>query len=235
MKRAAAALALATSACLLLAGCPISAFEVGDAFARSAADSSRTMPGASASAAQDTVELGPSQSGSELSTASRAVPDESTLVSGPCDCFVPPEADVWAAEVLRLVNLERQQESLPPLAGEPTLAAQAEQYACELICDDFFAHVNPVTGSTLTDRSAEFEYAYWAIGENLAAGQPTPEAAVTAWMNSPDHRANVLHPAFTEIGVAVRVGGDYGIYWVQEFGRPRGEGPYVPEDAEGGE
>jgi uncharacterized protein YkwD len=58
------------------------------------------------------------------------------------------------------------------------------------------------------------------VGENLAAGQPTPERAFTDWMNSPSHRDNILDPRFTELGVGVRFGGEYGVYWVQEFGLP---------------
>jgi len=77
-----------------------------------------------------------------------------------------------------------------------------------------------ITGSTLRDRSQAAEYDYWIVGENLAAGQRTPVEVVSAWMTSPCHRENVLNPAFTELGVAVRYGGTYGYYWVQEFGRP---------------
>jgi uncharacterized protein YkwD len=40
------------------------------------------------------------------------------------------------------------------------------------------------------------------------------------WMNSPGHRENILKPDFEEIGIGIRSGGDYGMYWVQEFGQP---------------
>jgi uncharacterized protein YkwD len=135
-------------------------------------------------------------------------------------CDEPAEAAAWQAEVLALVNHERALRGLAALQWNGTLAAQAEQYACEMIYYDFFDHVNPVTGSELPDRSAEFGYVYSAIGENLAAGQQSPVQVVRAWMDSAGHRANILNEYFTEIGVGVRTGGQYGIYWVQEFGRP---------------
>lgn len=141
-------------------------------------------------------------------------------------CSEPREGAFWRSEVLRLVNVERARVGLGPVVQSDTLEAQATQYACELIHYDFFGHENPSTGSTLADRADEFEYEYWALGENLAAGQPTPEKVVADWMLSVHHRENVLNPAFTELGVGVRLGGDYDIYWVQEFGRPRSAGPY---------
>ncbi|MCK4342635.1 MAG: CAP domain-containing protein [Phycisphaerae bacterium] len=141
-------------------------------------------------------------------------------------CDEPLEAAYWRSEVLRLVNVERAYQGLDSVMYNATLEQQAEQYACELIHYQFFDHVNPVTGSTLDERADEFGYEYWSIGENLAAGQPSPVEAVQDWMDSPEHRENVLNPAFTELGVAVRVGGEYQIYWVQEFGRPYSAAPY---------
>ncbi len=141
-------------------------------------------------------------------------------------CQEPREAAFWRSEVLRLVNDERRRSGLQALAKNDTLEAQAVQYACELIQYDFFDHVNPQTGSHLRDRTAEFGYDYWVIGENLAAGQRSPVEVVQAWVDSPCHRENIMNPAFTELGIGVRVGGDYGYYWVQEFGRPFAADPY---------
>jgi uncharacterized protein YkwD len=139
------------------------------------------------------------------------------------DCGVSPNENDWKAEILRLVNVERERESLNPVVWNQTLANQAEEYACEMIVYDFFAHENPETGSHLADRADEFGYDYQMIGENLAAGQATPAQAMWDWMNSEGHRANILNANFTELGVGVRVGGDYDIYWVQEFGLPAGD------------
>lgn len=130
------------------------------------------------------------------------------------------QADSWRAEILFLVNRERSQRGLVPLVRNPVLEDQATQYACEMIHDDFFAHENPASGSTLPDRADEFGYDYLVIGENLAAGQSSPQQTMQDWMNSPGHAANVLDVRFTEIGIGVRSGGEFGLYWVQEFGLP---------------
>jgi uncharacterized protein YkwD len=140
-------------------------------------------------------------------------------------CNESLDADRWKTQVLQLVNQERQSRGLSAVRYDATLESQAEQYCCEMIYYDFFDHDNPETGTSLGDRAAEFEYEYWVIGENLAAGQPDPVAVMEDWMNSPGHRENILNPSFTELGVGVRTGGSYGIYWVQEFGRHRDDGP----------
>jgi uncharacterized protein YkwD len=145
-------------------------------------------------------------------------PDELTVIFPGCED--PAEGAVWKDEVLQLVNAERAARGVAPVVWNDTLADQATQYACELIAYDFFDHVNPSTGSTLGTRTADFGYDFWIVGENLAAGQRTPAEVVADWMNSPCHRQNVINPAFTELGIGIRIGGDYGLYWVQEFGRP---------------
>lgn len=147
-------------------------------------------------------------------------------------CQESAVGDDYRAQVLTLVNEARVNAGVSALTVNETLAQQATEYACEMIHYDFFAHENPVTGTTLADRSQEFGYEYGWIGENLAAGQRTPAEVVQAWLDSPCHRKNLLHPAFTEIGIGLRVGGDYGIYWVQEFGRPTSAGPYTGPDFE---
>lgn len=142
-------------------------------------------------------------------------------------CEEPAGADALRSEVLRFVNEARRNNGVPPLSWNATLEIQAAQYACEMVFYDFFDHVNPVTGSTLSMRTEDFGYRYAWVGENLAAGQRTPREVVQDWLESPCHRQNLLHPAFTEIGIGVRTGGTYGIYWVQEFGRPLESGPYL--------
>ena len=151
-----------------------------------------------------------------------------TVVQSPSDslsdefptCTELSTSDEWRDEILRLVNVERQRAGLGLVTHNQTLEDQATKYACELIHYDYFAHDNPFTGTELRDRAEEFGYEFQVIGENLAAGQRTPAQAMGDWMDSPGHRANILHPDFTELGVGIRTGGTYGTYWVQEFGRP---------------
>ena len=134
------------------------------------------------------------------------------------ECHIPPEEDEWAAQVLDLVNQERTSRGLNALQANAGLAREADIEACEMIHYDYFDHVNPVTGTTPMDRFAASGFKGLIFGENLAAGVPTPAEVVTGWMNSPDHRDNILDPEFTHLGVGVRLGGEYRIYWVQLFG-----------------
>lgn len=206
-------------ACVLLlgAGCPRITTDTssGDSSTGGSSSGSGGSGGGSTGAATTTAG----------GASSPAATDSLAMQFPGCDEVASPET--WTAEVLRLVNVARQNEGADPLVWNGTLAAQAEQYACEMIFHDFFAHQNPVTGTELADRADQFGYEYTWIGENLAAGQTTPAAAVEAWMQSPCHRQNILHPAFTELGVGIRYGGEYGYYWVQEFGRPVHEGVYA--------
>jgi uncharacterized protein YkwD len=60
-----------------------------------------------------------------------------------------------------------------------------------------------------------FGISYKTAGENIAKGQKTPQAVVTAWMNSDSHRANILNKNFTKLGVGYANGSSP--YWVQIF------------------
>lgn len=56
-----------------------------------------------------------------------------------------------------------------------------------------------------------------AFAENIAAGQTTPQEAVTTWFNSSGHNANMMNTRFTKLGVGCYVGGDGKTYWCQQF------------------
>jgi uncharacterized protein YkwD len=170
-----------------------------------------------------------SQSGADSPTDGSGGSDNQTGITAPntagaadtAPCNEPASADQWKEQVLELVNQERTSRGLGALAVNVRLESEAERYACELIQYDYFAHVNPDTGETLAQRAVQAGYSYQVIGENLAAGQTTPGEVMQDWMASEGHRENILDPRFVEIGIAVRTGGDYGTYWVQEFGLPR--------------
>ena len=142
------------------------------------------------------------------------------LAPPPAVCNNAPDHDTLTQDLLAAINAERAKKRLPPLRTSTTLMQGADFYSCRLIDGRFFDHVDPFDGSTVDTRVTDFGYAFQKVGENLAAGHKTAKDAVNAWLESPGHRANLLDPAFTETGIAVKTGGDYGWYWVQEFGRP---------------
>ncbi len=154
---------------------------------------------------------------SALSSLSKA-PASRSVFEGDCD-EVPNEA-VVVDLMLDAVNAERAKLRLPPVKLSEELSEIADFYACRLIDGGFFGHVDPFDRSTVGIRATNFAYAFEKVGENLAHGHLSVEEAIAAWMASPTHRAVILDPAYTEAGFSVRVGGEYCIYWVQEFGRP---------------
>lgn len=122
----------------------------------------------------------------------------------------------WAMQVLELTNKERAKRDMNPLEWDNSLARLAENHCNDMINRGFFAHNNP-DGETPFDRMKKAGILYWMAGENIAAGQYSPEAVIESWMNSAGHRKNILNPDFKSLGVGVVRGGHYGVYWAQEF------------------
>ena len=76
-------------------------------------------------------------------------------------------------------------------------------------------------GSSFSERIRNNGYTqYRKAGENIAAGYATAQETVDAWLESDHHCANLMDPAFTEVGMVLveKEGSDYGFYWSQEFG-----------------
>lgn len=138
----------------------------------------------------------------------------------PLPCFTPDDGQRMAAELVELINIERVAADLEPITLNPALMRVASDYACTMIADQFFAHRDPYSGNGPGARAIAGGYMFYAVGENLAAGQQSPEDVTRLWMESPLHRANILDPNWKEAGVAVRFGGEFGVYWVLEFGEP---------------
>ncbi|MET7684969.1 CAP domain-containing protein [Streptomyces sp. NPDC005423] len=122
-----------------------------------------------------------------------------------------------ADEVVRRTNGERARAGLPPLAVDPLLTAAAQAHSADMVARDFYAHTSP-DGAQPWDRAAAAGSRRRSIGENIACGQRSAAEVVDGWMNSPGHRANILKPAFTHLGVGVSGGGRTGTYWTQLFG-----------------
>ena len=129
-------------------------------------------------------------------------------------------------QVIELTNAERAKAKLPLLKENSQLVDAAQDHSDDMANDDFFSH-RGVDGSTLGNRIQDSGYQYLAAGENIAAGQTTAEQVVEGWMNSPGHRANILNPNFTEIGIGYAFlkndtgSVNYNHYWTQVFGTPR--------------
>ena len=119
-----------------------------------------------------------------------------------------------AAEILALVNEERKKAGLNELKASVPLNGAAQARAMEIRTR--FSHTRP-SGKSCFSVLDDMAIRYRVCGENIAAGQQTPQQVVSAWMASPGHRANILNPSYTHMGAGMDSGGDYGTYWCQEF------------------
>ena len=128
-------------------------------------------------------------------------------------------------QVVELTNIERAKEGLKPLTLNSQLVDAAQDHSSDMAQDDFFSHTG-ADGSNVGSRVQDSGYQYSTTGENIAAGQTTAEEVVEGWMNSPGHRANILNPDFTEIGIGYEYlendtgSVNYNHYWTQVFGTP---------------
>src|SRR3954454_5848362 len=104
--------------------------------------------------------------------------------------------------VLAQLNVERSAHGLVPLRSSPKLAAAARAHSSEMVGDGYFSH-NSFDGSVFWRRIRRY-FGAGAVGENLLWAEPTLDArrAVAMWMASPEHRANILEPAWRVIGIA---------------------------------
>ncbi len=117
-------------------------------------------------------------------------------------------------ELFELVNRARLEAGLDVLDWHERLSDVAEEYARRMATEGFFSHVAP-DGSTLGSRVAEGGVPYRIVGENLALAVTVP-IAHDGLMESPGHRANILHEEFSSVGIGI-VETPYGLIAVQVF------------------
>lgn len=119
-----------------------------------------------------------------------------------------------------LANLERVSQGVPPLKAAPELMAAAQFHSNWMASHDCFAHNCPGEPDWVTRIVNAGYLNSRGLGENIAGGQSTASAAVTTWMGSPGHRANMLNSGFREAGggYAYSGGTQFGRYWTMDFG-----------------
>lgn len=127
----------------------------------------------------------------------------------------------YANEVLRLVNIERANVGVAPLVLDEALCNAANMRAIEMDCTGVFGHKRPNGNSCF--EVYDICNVEWrnACGENIAAGQATPEDVMKSWLGSAGHKANILSPEYTKMGLGYSNSGcgagEYSYYWAQEF------------------
>ena len=134
---------------------------------------------------------------------------------------VKAEPDLFGPQVVELTNRERQAKGLRPLKLQTTLREAAQWLADDMAKKSYLSHTDSLTRDFST-RLRDFGYENASVmAENIGLGAPDPAQAVANWMKSPGHRANILNPELTEIGVgyAYNARDPNRHYWVQDFGR----------------
>lgn len=112
---------------------------------------------------------------------------------------------VGSMELIALTNNERVKAGLSPLAYNGRLASSAYAKAQDMLAKGYWAH-NAPDGTTPWVFVQNSGYAYVTVGENLARDFSTDASTVAGWMSSAGHRANILNPAFKDVGIAVASG-----------------------------
>ncbi|HTK03397.1 MAG TPA: CAP domain-containing protein [Alphaproteobacteria bacterium] len=131
-------------------------------------------------------------------------------------------SNISPSEVIRLTNQKRVENGLLPLSENSTLSNAAIAKGNDMFARDYWAHFAP-DGTSPWSFFSSFGYKYRYAGENLARDFSDSSSTVTAWMNSPTHRENILNPNYREIGIGVVNGNLSGAdttIVVQFFGTP---------------
>lgn len=139
-------------------------------------------------------------------------PDIPETPEQPDDPGSVPGVLAYEQEVVRLVNAERASYGLPALSIRADLCQYARVKSQDMHDSGYFSHTSPNYGSPF-DMMKSFGITYSHAGENIAMGYSTPEAVVSAWMNSEGHRANILSASYTELGVGYVADGGYWTQW----------------------
>ena len=116
--------------------------------------------------------------------------------------------------IIVLTNEARRQAGLRPVAVDERLMAAARAKLFDMLKQDYFGHRTPDGRQPWAFMQAA-GYRFQMAAENLAKGYDSEPELQRAWMKSRGHRANILNPHFTEIGVA-----DANGIVVVMFGRP---------------
>ncbi|MCA0151575.1 cell wall-binding repeat-containing protein [Rossellomorea vietnamensis] len=122
-------------------------------------------------------------------------------------------------QLLDQANALRARHFLDPLEEDSRAREVARDHSKDMAVRNFFSHENP-DGLTPFQRMKQAGISYSSAGENIAAGQLNAIAVHDAWVNSDGHRKNILSPLYKRLGVGTYYGGEYGVYYTEDFYTP---------------
>lgn len=118
-------------------------------------------------------------------------------------------------EVFNLINEQRTKNGLQALKVDDEVQRVARIKAQDMVDSNYFSHTSPTYGSPF-DMLKSFKISYKSAAENIA-GNSSNSGAVTSWMNSSGHKANILNSSYTHTGIGVVSSSKYGKVFVQMF------------------
>ena len=113
--------------------------------------------------------------------------------------------------------------AVPALAWNDALTQASLVHSDDMVALNFFSHTG-TNGSSAGQRATAAGYVWSTWGENIAAGQPTVDSVMAAWLASPGHCANLMTAGFRDIGLACVSGtanNSYRTYWTMTLGAAR--------------
>jgi uncharacterized protein YkwD len=123
-------------------------------------------------------------------------------------------------QILALVNRYRERSGCRPVSLDRRLIDAANRHAADMARRDYFEHESP-DGDRAGERVSEAGYRWRWYGENIARGQHSPWDAMDGWMNSAEHRENILDCKLDQMGVGLALDHERTPYWVQDFATPK--------------
>ncbi|WP_274557737.1 CAP domain-containing protein [Streptomyces spiramyceticus] len=120
-----------------------------------------------------------------------------------------------AAQVIEMVNTERDKHGCSPVTSNAKLQAAAQRHSDDMAARNFYDHTNP-DGAGPGERITAAGYRWTTYGENIYKSPQDARTAMDGWMKSPGHRGNILNCAFKEIGVGINLSSN-GPWWTQNF------------------
>lgn len=173
------------------------------------------------------TDTAPTQPEAAPTPAPAPIPPQTTSVSTPTvPTTTAGSLSPLEAAVLQETNNVRAQNNLPPYTEDDTLSSVARAHSADMQSHNYFSH-NDLSGCSPSCRLDNVGYAWQAMGENIhmmsGFNLSVADAAkkiVTDWMNSPDHKANLLNATYTKVGVGISQQGD-SIYTTSDYALPR--------------
>lgn len=157
-------------------------------------------------------------SGEEFEAEFKSIPHQRTAEEEPG----PPDPQLelltkLEREVFELTNAERAKVGLPRYRLNKVLIELAKGHATNMARQQILNH--SLDGKSFFDRIKASNFDFFAAGENIQTG-PSAAQAVSHWMESPGHKANILHREYRETGIGIGTSQSGETYWTQVFGAP---------------